>query len=70
MLIQALDEFLLHHAVDSYVEQVGDEGVAGSSADAFTASEVEQDQRGEALQIGQAAIGQLIAAFKHTQTHI
>lgn len=59
MLVQALDELLLHHTVEGDVGQVRDEGVAGSSADALTASEVQQSQRGETLHIGQTAVCQL-----------
>lgn len=47
--------------------QVGDEGVAGPSADALTASEVKQSQRGETLHVGETAVGQLAAAWTHSQ---
>lgn len=61
--VYALDELLLHHAVEGDVGQVRNEGVAGPSADALTASEVQQSQRGEALQVGQTAISQLAATW-------
>lgn len=47
--------------------QVGDEGIAASSADVLTASEVQQSQRGEALQVGQTAVCQLTATCTHRQ---
>lgn len=46
--------------------QVGDEGVTASSADVLTASEVQQSQRGEALQVGQTAVCQLTATWTDT----
>ena len=71
-LVQALDEFLLHHTEEGDVGQVRDEGVTGSSTDSLTASEVQQSQRGETLQVGQTAVRQLTAAYTHTHkgTHI
>lgn len=42
MLVYALDELLLHHTEEGDVGQVRDEGITGSSADALTASEVQQ----------------------------
>lgn len=59
--VYALDELLLHHTVEGDVGQVGDEGVTGSPADALAASEVQQGERGETLQVGQAAVRQLAA---------
>lgn len=68
VLVQALDELLLHHTVEGSVGQVRDEGVASSSADAFTASEVQQSQRGETLQVGQTAVSQLTTTWRDVQT--
>lgn len=65
MLVQALDELLLHHTEEGDVGQVRDEGVTGASADAFTASEVQQSQRGQTLQVGQTAVCQLTATWTH-----
>lgn len=48
--------------------QVRDEGVTGPSADALTASEVQQSQRGETLQVGQTAIRQLTATWTQTDS--
>lgn len=67
VLIQALDELLLHHTVDSNVGQVRDEGVTDSSANVLTASEVQQSQRGETLQVGQTAVGKLTTAWNKQQ---
>lgn len=64
--VYALDELLLHHTVEGDVGQVRDEGVTGPSADALTASEVQQSQRGETLQVGQTAICQLTATWRQT----
>ncbi len=61
--VYALDELLLHHTVEGDVGQVRDEGVAGSSADAFTTSEVQQSQRGQTLQVGQTAVCELAATW-------
>lgn len=66
-LVQALDELLLHHTVEGDVGQIWDESIAGTSADSLTASEVQQSQRGETLQVRQAAVRQLVATLQ-TQT--
>lgn len=66
-LVQALNEFLLHHTVEGDVGQVGDEGVAGTSAYSLTASEVQQSQAGEPLQIRQTGIRQLVATYRNTK---
>lgn len=70
MSVYALDELLLHHAVEGDVGQIRDEGVAGSSADALTAPEVQQRQRGETLHVGQTSICQLTATWTQTQGQI
>ncbi len=64
-LVHALDELLLHHTVEGDMGQVRDEGVTGSSTDALTASEVQQSQRGETLQVGQTAVCQLTTTWTH-----
>lgn len=66
--VNALDELLLHHTEESNVGQVGDEGFTGPSADALTASEVQQSQRGETLQVGQTTVCKLTAAWVDRQT--
>lgn len=65
--VYALDELLLHHAVEGDVGQIRDEGVAGPSADALTAPEVQQRQRGETLHVGQTAVCQLTATWTQGQ---
>lgn len=66
--VQVLDELLLHHTIECGVRQVWHEGIAGLPTDAFTASQVQQSQRGETLQVGQADIRQLTTTWLDRQT--
>lgn len=65
--VDPLDQLLLHHTVEGDVGQVWDEGIARPSADTCAATEVEQGQVGEPLQVRQTAVRQLAAACGRRQ---
>lgn len=62
--VDPLDQLLLHHAIEGNMGQVRDESIARPPADACAATEVEQGQVGETLQVCETTIGQLAAACK------
>ena len=64
VLLHPLNEFLLGHAEVCDVRQVWDEGVAGSPADVLAASQVQEKQGGQTLQVGQTAVRQVVTAWR------
>lgn len=67
--VDPLDQLLLHHAVEGNMGQVRDKGIARPPADTCAATEVEQGQVGETLQVGETAVGQLATTCRERNTY-